>query len=139
MKSLLLLTFLAVTANADPVRINELASKKIFFILTRAGAEVTQLSHNHDREYAIQESVRAQNINCEFGNRISCVFEIRTNGTTTEARRIQGEDAWDVGFNLAEAGIRRIETSNDSHTVAAKSLHCILKSAGQSATCIAEE
>jgi hypothetical protein len=134
MKSLILALLFSSTANADPVRIDEHASRKIFSVLVRSGAKVTPLSHHHDREYALQESVRAQNIMCEFGQTISCAIEISTDEAQTEARRIEGEDAWTLGFNLSEAGIRRV-----SRTVTAKSLLCILKGAGRSASCIAEE
>ncbi len=139
MKSLILALLLSSTANADPVRIDEHASRKIFSVLVRSGAEVIPLSHHHDREYALQESVRAQNITCEINLGPSCTLEIHRSEDKLQTLRIYGQDAWDIGFNLGEAGIERTRISPESYTVAAKSLHCLLKGAGRSATCIAEE
>lgn len=138
MRFFLLSLFSLSFAQADSFVIDEHASKKIFSVLTRNGAKIHQLNHQRDREYATQESVHAYQVDCEISLYPSCSLSLNEDAPI-EVRELAGQDAWDIGFNLGEAGVPRVVTSNQSHRVTARQIHCIRKGAGKTVTCSAQE
>jgi hypothetical protein len=137
---LLILFFISIpTTQADPIEINEHASRKIFYALTRAGARVTPLNHHHDREYALQESIHVHRVSCEISLSPMCVLSVSEDPTPGNERRLSGQDAWDVGFNLSEAGVPRTEVTTEKYNVRAEKLSCLLKGSGKTASCWIQE
>ena len=138
--NLLILFFLTIpTTQADPIEINEHASRKIFYALSRAGAPVTPLNHHHDREYALQESIHVHRVSCEISLNPMCVLSVSEDTTPGNERRLSGQDAWDIGFNLSEAGVPRTGVTIEKYTVRAEKLSCLLKGSGKTASCWIQE
>jgi hypothetical protein len=138
--SFLILFFLTIpTTQADPIEINEHASRKIFYALTRAGAHVTTLNHHHDREYALQESIHVYRVSCEISLSPMCFLSVSEDLHPGNERRLTGQDAWDIGFTLSEAGVTRTKITTEKYTVRAEKLSCILKGSGKTATCRIQE
>jgi hypothetical protein len=139
MKSLILFFLAIPMTQADPIVINEHASRKIFYVLARAGAQVTTLNHHHDREYALQESIHVYRVSCEISLTPTCSLSLNEDQAPENERRLLGQDAWDVGFTLSQSGVTRTKITIDKHSVEAESLSCILKGAGKTATCSVQE
>jgi|GEM_PF-6325089 len=127
------------SSHADPVVVNERASMKIFYALLKAGANAVPLNHHHDREHSLQESIQVTDLDCDISLTPRCSFKNRASasGEIAHVIHISGQDAWDVGFNLGEAGVPRTSISGNQHSVRAESLNCILKGAGKTAECTA--
>jgi len=139
MKFLFLLLLISSSAYADTLMINERASMKIFFTLARNDVEVRPLSHRHDREYATQEIIRVEKVNCMISLRPTCTFVNESSSADPTSGSLSGQDAWDVGFHMGEAGVARITLSGEKYQVQAQSITCILKGAGKTASCSVEE